>query len=184
VHHPRRTPAAVTVAVALGALLSACGPSTPPAPTPTSAPDVTATVTSPEGWKRTGQDDPLVTVSTTPFGDPGFTANVVVTTSPAGSATLEDRAAEAAEVIETSDDATTDPAQPGPTTAAGLPAYRLGATRTVDGVQVTQVETIVEVATPRGTAFAYVTESYATDDTEGAAQARAVTDSLVVTPTD
>ncbi|WP_336707737.1 hypothetical protein [Oerskovia sp. USHLN155] len=186
-HHPSR-PLAVALAVAaVGVLLTACAASPPPAaPTvqtfevPDSA--VAATVTTPDTWDRAGQDAPLVVRSTTPSGDPGFTANVVVTTSDPGTATLEDRTAEAAEALQTSADVTLDPTQPGPVTVAGLPAYRLGATRTVDDVPVTQVETVVEVATPAGSAFVYVTETYATGDAEGAAQARAVTDSLVVTP--
>lgn len=107
---------------------------------------------------------------------------MVVTTSPAGTATLADRTAEAADALQAADGVEMDPTQPGEVTVAGLPAYRLGATRSVDGVAVTQVETLVEVATAAGTAFVYVTESFATDDAEGAAQARAVTDSLVVTP--
>ncbi|MFF3066488.1 hypothetical protein ACFVQ3_18265 [Oerskovia sp. NPDC057915] len=186
-HHPSR-PLTVAVAVAaVSALLTACTASTPPA-APTAqtfeVPDsaVAATVTTPDDWDRAGQAAPLVVRSTTPSGDPGFTANVVVTTSDPGTATLEDRTAEAAEALQTSSDVAMDPTQPGPVTVAGLPAYRLGATRTVDGIPVTQVETVVEVATPAGSAFVYVTETFATDDTEGAAQARAVTDSLVVTP--
>lgn len=186
-HHPSRPLAVAVVVATVGALLTACGTSAPPA-APTAqtfeVPDsaVGASVTTPETWDRAGQSAPLVVRSTTPFGDPGFTANVVVTSSEPGTATLAERTAEAAEALQTSDDVQMDPTQPGPVTVVGLPAYRLGATRTVDGIPVTQVETVVEVRTPAGSAFVYVTETYATGDAEGAAQARAVTDSLVVTP--
>lgn len=186
--HPSSRPLAVAVAVAVSALLTACGTSAPPTSTggtqsvEVREDGVTTTVATPDGWDRAGQDAPLVVSSTTPYGDPGFTANVVVTTSPAGTATLADRTAEAADALQAADGVEMDPTQPGEVTVAGLPAYRLGATRSVDGVAVTQVETLVEVATAAGTAFVYVTESFATDDAEGAAQARAVTDSLVVTP--
>lgn len=187
VHHPSRPLAVAVVVAAVSALLTACGTSTPAA-APTAqtfaVPEgaVAATVTTPESWDRAGQSAPLVVRSTTPSGDPGFTANVVVTTSGPSTATLADRTTEAAQALQTSDDVKMDPTQPGPVTVAGLPAYRLGATRTVDGVPVTQVETVVEVATSTGSAFVYVTETYATADADGAAQARAVTDSLVVTP--
>lgn len=184
--HPSSRPLAVVVAVC--ALLTACGTSAPPTSTGASRTlevrddGVTTTVATPDGWDSAGQDTPLVVSSTTPYGDPGFTANVVVTTSPAGSATLADRTAEAADALQAADGVEMDPTQPGEITVGGLPAYRLGATRSVDGVPVTQVETLVEVATSAGAAFVYVTESYATGDAEGAAGARAVTDSLVVTP--
>jgi hypothetical protein len=188
VHHPSRPfTASVAVVVAAVSLLAGCGssasPSIPSAQTHEVSGDaLSATVSTPSGWDRAAQDDPFAVVSTTPFGDPGFAANVVVTTSAAGTATLADRTAEAAEALQASDGVEMDPTQPGEITVAGLPAYRLGASRTVDGVAVSQVETVVEVPTPSGAAFVYVTESFASDDADGAAQARAVTDSLVVAP--
>ncbi|MHA7133553.1 hypothetical protein [Oerskovia turbata] len=189
-HHPSRPLArcvAVTVSLAVAALLGACGaPAPPPAPTAQSyeivGESVTVTVATPDGWDRAAQDDPFAVLSTTPHGDPGFAANVVVTTSRAGTATLAERTAEAATALQGSGDGVMDPTQPGAISVAGLPAYRLGATRTVDGVPVTQVETIVEVPTAAGAAFVYVTESWASDDADGAAQARAITDGLAVAP--
>lgn len=188
VHHPSRPLVVTAAVVAVGVLLAGCGAGTAP-PSPVAAQSfevpstaVTATVTTPEGWDRAGQDAPLVVRSQTPFGDPGFTANVVVTTSDPGPSTLTERVSDAAQYLQESEGWTVDPTQPGPIEVAGLPAHRFGGTRVVDGIEVSQVETIVEVPTPSGSAFVYVTESSASKDADGAAQARAVTDSLVVAP--
>ncbi|RXR26968.1 hypothetical protein EQW78_02640 [Oerskovia turbata] len=171
-------------------LLAGCGGATHEAPPPAAtsqsvvvvADGVSVTLTVPAGWDRAGQEVPLVVRAQKPYGDPGFTANVVVTTEAPGGSTLVERTAAAADFLAGTADWTVDPTQPGPIELAGLPAHRFGGTRTVDGIEVSQVETIVEVATTAGTAFAFVTESFATQDADGAAQARAVTDSLVVTP--
>ncbi|OCI30131.1 hypothetical protein [Oerskovia enterophila] len=186
-HRPLSLVAACALLVPL---LAGCGGATQEAPPPaaTSQPaeitddGVSVTLTVPAGWDRAGQDAPLVVRTEKPFGDPGFTANVVVTTEPPGGSTLAEQTAAAADYLAETADWTVDPTQPGPIELAGLPAHRFGGTRTVDGVEVSQVETIVEVATSTGTAFVFVTESFATQDADGAAQARAVTDSLVVTP--
>lgn len=171
-------------------LLAGCASATQEAAPPTATAHaaeitddgVSVTLTVPAGWDRAGQDAPLVVRTEKPFGDPGFTANVVVTTEAPGTSTLAEQTAAAADYLAQTDDWTVDPTQPGPIELAGFPAHRFGGTRSVDGVEVSQVETIVEVATGTGTAFVFVTESSATQDTDGAAQARAVTDSLVVTP--
>lgn len=180
----------VTACALLVPLLAGCGGTTQEAAPPTATAHaaeitddgVSVTLTVPAGWDRAGQDAPLVVRTEKPFGDPGFTANVVVTTEAPGTSTLAEQTAAAADYLAQTDDWTVDPTQPGPIELAGFPAHRFGGTRSVDGVEVSQVETIVEVATGTGTAFVFVTESYATQDTDGAAQARAVTDSLVVTP--
>ncbi|MEK8227655.1 hypothetical protein NKG05_18420 [Oerskovia sp. M15] len=67
-----------------------------------------------------------------------------------------------------------DPTQSGPIELAGRPAYRTGDAHRGcrrDGhrgrVRVTQIETIVEVSTPAGTTFVFITESFATEDVDG-----------------
>ncbi|MBM7821167.1 hypothetical protein JOE63_003644 [Cellulosimicrobium cellulans] len=185
--HPRtlRT-AAPVVALATGmlALAGCAGPAGTGGgdePVTYDVPDVPVRVTAPRGWERVTRDGAFVLRAPSGSGAEDFRANVVVTGKQSAS-TLEQAGAATTVSVSAIPGWLLDVDGQGPTTLGELPAFRVAGTYETAGAVVAQEILAVRTGDGPDAWVVDLTASYADGDADGAAQARAVLESVQVAP--
>ncbi len=174
---------ALTAAVALA--LAACGGPEDAAggtePVVHDVPEIPVQVTAPPDWERGTRDGAFLLRAPSGTGSEDFRANVVVTGKQSAQ-TVDEAGAATTAAVASIPGWVPDPDGQGPTTLAGLPAYRVAGTYDAAGTAVAQEIVAVRTGDGPDAWVVDLTASYAVDDADGAAQARAILESVQVAP--
>lgn len=171
----------VTAALALAGCGGATDTGGTAEPVAYHVPEVPVQVTAPPGWERVTRDGAFVLRAPSGSGSADFRANVVVT-GEQSAATLEQAGAETTTAVQAIPGWVPDGDGQGATTLAELPAFRVAGTYDAAGTVVAQEILAVRTGDGPDTWVVDLTASYAADDADGAAQARAILESVQVAP--
>ena len=186
--HPRTswTAAPLVVPVTAVLVLTGCGGPADTggddAPVTYDVPEVPVQVTAPPGWERVTRDGAFVLRAPSGTGPEEFRANVVVTGEQSAS-TLEQAGAATAAAVSAIPGWAPGVDGQGPTTLGELPAFRVAGTYETGGAVVAQEIVAVRTGDGPDAWVVDLTASYAEADADGAAQARAVLESVRLAPT-
>ncbi|MBN0041913.1 LpqN/LpqT family lipoprotein [Cellulosimicrobium cellulans] len=181
--HPRPLWHLATLATAALALAGCgggpAGAGADDAPVAYDVPEVPVRVTAPPGWERATRDGAFVLHA--PGGSGGFRANVVVTGTQSA-ATLEEAGARTAAAVDAIPGWGLDADGQGTTTLGELPAFRVAGTYETAGTVVVQEILAVRTGDAPDDWVVDLTASYADGDADGAAQTRAILESVELAP--
>ncbi|MBE9926339.1 hypothetical protein G8C93_10630 [Cellulosimicrobium cellulans] len=182
-----RTPWTLALTATVALALAGCGGPEDAAggtePVVHDVPEIPVQVTAPPGWERGTRDGAFLLRAPSGTGSEDFRANVVVTGQQSAQ-TVDEAGAATTAAVASIPGWVPDPDGQGPTTLAGLPAYRVAGTYDAAGTAVAQEIVAVRTGDGPDAWVVDLTASYAVDDTDGAAQARAILESVQVAPAD
>ncbi|QJW35816.1 LpqN/LpqT family lipoprotein [Cellulosimicrobium protaetiae] len=185
--HPRTSWTVAPVATLVTAALALAGCAGPEdtgggdEPVAYDVPEVPVRVTAPPGWEHVTRDGSFVLRAPSGSGAQGFRANVVVTGEQSAT-TLEQAGADTAAAVGAIPGWSPDGDGQGMTTLAELPAFRVAGTYEAAGTVVAQEVVAVRTGDGPQAWVVDLTASYATEDADGAAQARAILESVELAP--